>query len=384
MSSIEVWNQLSAELIRLKDDDGFRLFSNMLGGLEAIVNVGKAGQVEMSADEVRNALDQIKSMQARVKAGANPREVFEAVMAGNLSKAKAEEGGATGQLIALGDLYNARGDLNQPQRDMYKAENIFLFNADKFFGDGYKDLKRGLEHLMVQVVLLVMTADEAQELASESVFARFGNSVYHQQFSLLQEHLTRAEIKDVLQRYGPTPEHWRPFSGSQETIAEVVTRALAQVRGFNKPLAPDFRNIRELAPETNEELSRVSLRLLREEGCMVVMDVVSMHHPAIQRAYRRSLLDVYSNVPVLRLTPIPSLHGLDDQEMLHFGDKYCDMEIFKRLNWDPDDSCRETDRAPGLLRWIIGNVPEMLQKRAYYKNAQANVQSSYKGSDGAA
>lgn len=386
MTSEYLWDQIKEELNRLIMDEEYKLFRGSLENLVNATNFALARHLAASGEEAREALDLIKDMQRQVKSGVNPREVFEKVLSESSQRQEKSKAGVGGdELRAADDIYSAQGDINRAERDVIKAGgDVYLFNIPWLLNESYKEIKRGSDQIRVQVVLLVMTDMEAQQLNSEELFEQFKNPVYSQQFGSIQQQLTAAQIDCSLRNYGPTPEDWKPFLAGTETISELVTNALREVRGFNKPLAPDFRDIRMLAPESDERKARASLRLLREEGCMVIMDVISMHHPVIQRAYRRSLLDVYRNIPVLRVAPTDTVHGLDEQDMLAFSDRYRDMEIYKRLNWDPDDSCRESSKGPGLLRWIIGNVPELLRKRGYDKNALANVQSSYKEPDRAA
>jgi hypothetical protein len=383
MSTSSTKEQLRAELDRLENDPDYKLFRESVEKLQILANAQMGGQ-SVPTEVIQNTLDQIKLMQAEIKKGANPREVFERTLAKSTQQSLPQAfSQTTGEaMLAERDMYTAAGDLIKSERDSYKAEQIFEFNAPVFFNESYKEIKRGLDRIMVQVVLLVMTAEEAHELNSDNLFEQFQNPVYRTQLTSLYQKLSESQVDDALQRYGPRPEDWRPFRDRTMTIGEAVTGALRCISGFTKPLTPDFRDIRLLAPEVGEEDARASLRMLRDEGCMVIMDSISMHHPVIQRAYRRSLLDVYSNIPVLRIIPISG--DLDwEQDMLNFGDRYPDTEVYKRLNWDPDDSVREANKEPGLKRWIVGNVPEMLHRREYYKQAQANAQAAYKNINGA-
>jgi hypothetical protein len=384
MSSEFAWNQVKEELNRLSTDQEYKLFRGSLEKLHNLSNARVGGEMVVSGDEARNALDLIKGMQREVKSGANPREVFERVLSESahpLEKLKSEGGS---DVLAGRDVYNAGGDLNQAQRDVIKAGgNVYMFNIHWLLSESYKEIKRGSDQIMIQVVLLVMTDKEAAQLDSDEIFEAFQNPTYSRQFNLLQERLTEARIENALRSYGPTPEDWRPFPAEQTKVSQVIANALKMVPGFNKPIAPDFRDIRELAYGVDEQKSRTSLKLLRDEGCMVIMDAISMQHPLIQRAYRRSLLDVYTNIPVLRVAPTHSVLRIE-QQMLNFSDKYEDLEIYKRLNWDYDDSCREVSDAGGLGRWITGRVPKVLQRREDFKQAQTNAQTAYKDANGAA
>jgi hypothetical protein len=382
MSSEAELDEIRAELNRLSGDKDYKQFRDTIEKLSILANAQYQGQAVASADEIRNLLDDVNRMQQRIREGTNPRELYQEVLSGD-SKAKTNESDlAKGErMVALGDAYHAGGDVIQPGRDSYKADQITIITSELLRGS-IDEAKRGLDRILVPVVLLVMTVVESLEIDAEELFQSLNASSGLQDLGLAGPLVTREKVDTILQSYAATPEDWRPFSDSPDTLKQLVTQKLAAISNFKKPLVPDFIDVRQLANDTSEQgFRKNSLKLLRQEGCIVIMDIISMHHKVIQRAFRRSLLDVYPNIPVIRMSPISSIQFFDDQQMLNFDDKYREMEIYKRLNWDEDDSCRDVTNSGALGRWINGRVPEMLRRRDSYKLAQQNVQSTYKDPD---
>lgn len=383
MSSKETWSNVIDELEELSNRDEFRLIR---GALERLLNLanatidGQEGQKLLTPEQIRARLEEWKRVNQEIKGDANPLEAFSRVMpdlaTGNPPPTSRDTAA-----------YRAHGDVLDAERDIFKANQITkannVFNNSVLYIESYKDMKRELDNILLEVVLFVMTKEEAAQLSSEGVFAHYNNPKYFQQFGQFQQKLMEEQVQDALERYGATPEEWQPFKDSTDTIAKLVQDGLKMVRDFRKPIVPSFVDIHTLTADTSEKDNRFALKLLREEGCLVIVDVISMQHPVIQRAYRRALLDVYPHIPVITIAPTDRVLRFE-QEMINFIERQPDLEIIKRLDWDGDDSCREVSRHSHLRNWVKGQVPDILKRREENKRDQDNVQSSYKDADGAA
>jgi hypothetical protein len=376
MSPNESWAGVINELEELSNDDEFKL---VRGALERLLNLanarvnGQEGQNVVTPDVILAELDRWKKVNLELKGDANPIETFSRNIPESAAGGRPAEAHAADK--AEGDLYKAEGDVN-------KAEGDIFVNSSVYYMESYKDLKRELDRVPLEVVLFVMTQKEAEQLNSEEVFSRY-NARYFRQFGEFQKKLTEEQVQDALERYGAAPEDWRPFKDSQDSIGKIVWDGLKMVRNYIKPIVPSFVDVRPLTGEESERANRVTLKLLRDEGCLVIIDVISMQHPAIQRAYRRALLDVYPHIPVITVAPTDRVLRFE-QEMINFIERQPDLEVIKRVDWDGDDTCREVSRHSGLKNWITGQVPDILKRRDDTKRAQDNAMSCYKGVNGAA
>jgi hypothetical protein len=220
--------------------------------------------------------------------------------------------------------------------------------------------------ITVPIVLLVMTADEAQALDSGVAFQGYPEEV-RADFDELRTLLIKNNMPNWAQNYGARAEEWQPFKESADTIEQLARLVLSKVEGYRKPLTPQFINIQGIT----EDRSR--LRRLRRDGCVVIMDTVSMHHPDIQREYRRSLLDAYSNTLVARIALFDDAFSVI-QRMLPFAEQYVDLEVYKRLEVDQDDNCTEVCKASAFSRWLKGKVPEIIPAG---EKAQAGIRDFY-------
>ena len=86
--------------------------------------------------------------------------------------------------------------------------------------------------------------------------------------------------------------------------------------------------------------NRVKLRDLREKGCVVVMDVLSIFHPSIHSSYRRSLLDAHSKTFLVKVGPLVSLANFQ-QELPFRISQRLDLEFSDRVELDRDPRCKK-------------------------------------------
>jgi hypothetical protein len=343
---------IKAELSKLINDETYKRIRGSLEKLRAIVNArpeGRSGDKALVDDaEVSETLSLLKEMFWQIESGtATPHEAYTTVLskaAGTVSKG-----------------------------------NVYDFDRVRFLSESIKEIKLGLETIYVPVVLLVMSQAEALQLASDNVFQNYHNfKFYFEQFGKLQESLAEEKVTDLLQHYGEQREQWRPFGGPK-TIGQLITEALSKVQDFRHPLQPEFLDIQMLTDETVKPPAKRSLlRDLRSAGCLVVMDVVSMHHPEIQKAYRRSLLDVFSHILVIRVGPTArSLKDQVEQELLWFVDKFEEMEFQKRRVWDLDANCDEVYDALDFMHSLVTRAPLMVDERLK-RIAAKNIQTDFR------
>ncbi len=245
----------------------------------------------------------------------------------------------------------------------WQAHSVFQANV-KVFCHALDDFKKEIKpktEFPIPIVLLVMTATEARELLSGEAFPD-NHPELRENFEKLQTLLAEHdETSDWIQRYGEKPELWKPFSaGDSDNINRLIYQALKRVEKvekYNKPLSPFFIDIRKVN-QCNYD-SRCELKQLRDEGCVVIMDVISMHHPAIQREFRQSLLDAFPRTIVAKIAPVYTAFDLM-REMVIFIEQYVVAEFYMRMDTDSDDQCRKVIDLSELNAWLNGYVPKLL------------------------
>src|SRR5262245_235684 len=164
-------------------------------------------------------------------------------------------------------------------------------------------LTEGFKHVklpqvkIVPFVLVVMTANEAEELKRETVFQASYTGLLENYRNVLGR-LTREGIVDWAARYGDRPEDWRPFEAGPggASLAQLINAELSHEAG-QELRRPAFIDIRKLNDQPDD------LKELRETGCIVIIDAVSVCHPDLLTEYRRSLLDVFPSTFLLKMAP---------------------------------------------------------------------------------
>ena len=335
-------SKIKDQLSRLSESDDYKLVSSSLEQLRAVVSsrpLNENDEVEV-VEEVKTILNLLLEMHDLIKSGSlEPHDAFRKILS------KSPEAGIYSVQI---------------------AGNVFSFTKVKFLTKAFEEIKRNLDTIVVPVVLMVMTQAEALQLASPEIFTQYHRSeTYFEEFNLFQQRRSQESIGGLLERYGTTREDWQPFADPPSTIGTLIKQALDKVENFKRPLRPEFIDIQPLTDDTTEGTRRPDLKLLRKEGCRVILDVISLRHPVIQRAYRRSLLDVYPNILVVTVSPSPQASAdYIKQEMIAFDDKFSSMEFYKRFVLDSDAKyCDQVFDATYFTHSLQLRAPYMIDAR---------------------
>lgn len=312
------WETIQLELSQLIRHEEYKLLRPLLDGLQSMV-AAKYPTPEI----VSGLLEVVKRIQMEIRRGGNPHELARQLASGYIQPQ-----------------WNVQGSVNQANRDLF---NQFII---QFFSTNLSELehKKSNSSIFLPIVLVVMNASEAQELASGSVLHNYPVEV-RTELKKLQALLAEQHTVDWVQRYRNESQEWQPFKNSTETIKQLLDRAIAFVKGYKHPIQPDFVDIRTL------NNYRDKLKQLRFHGCVVIMDVISMRHPVIQREFRRSLLDAFPNTMVATVAPISDALQIK-QQMISIIEQHIDLECHKRLHLDCDQLCDEISDFSRFGRWF--------------------------------
>ena len=328
MSPQTSWQAITKELSDLINDPEYKQYKPLLDALQQMVGAKFA-----SPEIVKGVLDGVLYMQAN---GTSTQQIVKNV-----------EGG-----FVQPD-WIVEGDVNQANRDLIKTMFVSIVNNNA------KELKDSEEatSIAVPIVLLVMTKAEAEGLLNLQAFQGLTEEIYTEQFSRYQQTLKERQLYNWIQRYGDKPEDWQPFANDQTTVSGIITQVLASMEDYDHPLVPNFIDVRKL----NEDGARRSLLRLRQDGCVVVIDSISIRHPVIQRAYRQTLLDASPDTLLVKLSPFSDPSELEEQ-MIRFSERYLDLEFFKRFRVDRDGKCDEVEDNFRFERWLIDQIPNLIPK----------------------
>jgi hypothetical protein len=214
------------------------------------------------------------------------------------------------------------------------------------------------EPIRVPIVLVVMTGAQAEQALDKSAFANHPDS-FQENFLRLCEELNQKGSQDWRSWYADQIPNWRPRGGAQ-TIGEIVQEVLAELQGdYEEQLVPRFWDIGTVAHADNWKV----LQDLRKEGCVVIVDSLSLRHPAILRAFQQSLLDAYYNVSVLAIAPISNgWDGLREMTVvLQFH--LTEMEFYKRKKDFRDLRIAELTDIEDFRRRFLDQVERCLEAK---------------------
>jgi hypothetical protein len=342
MSPIVSWPELAAELKQMRESDAYKPLRALLDTAEALIGAGPTlGNQEVPLTTAKGLLHNIRFLHEKSSVGEDLNKLVDGVAMGFIQP----------HLAVTGTLNQANGDL---------VNNIIV----NIFGEKREALEQETPSpaLLVPIVLVVMTAAEAKDLADGPAFDQYAQpDALRNDFKPLQSLLENNGMAKWFLCYRATPQAWRP-NGIQggPTIADLVKDALDQVHvaGLSeRPLRADFKDIREI----NRSENRPILKNLRERGCIVILDSISIRHPLLLREYHHSMLDAYPCTSVVRLVPLANAFDLVRNMKIAFQWSFSEME-FDRRRTDPFDeySCMDISDFSEFPKWFLNQVKKLL------------------------
>ena len=208
----------------------------------------------------------------------------------------------------------------------------------------------------IPIVLLVMNQTEAKELNSEEAFCDYHHGLCDN-FHHLKDKLTQNGITNWVEHYQATPEQWQPFNQTDfnKNIKQLIEETFTEVQ-YQQKIVPKFIDIRKLNQDNKENFKL--LKDLRNQGCIVIMDAISMQHPEIQRLFRSTALDAFLNTLVVMVAPVYSVFDIV-KKIEGVIEQRIDIDFYRRLELN-DSKCFKAGDKTGLQNWLIDKVPSLL------------------------
>jgi hypothetical protein len=345
MANEVTWLAVGTEFEQLCKNNSYTVFRPILEKLRPLIEVGKTSPNLMDHHALAQALlDVVKYLQTRSQAGADVQVLVEQISGGYVQP----------------DWY-VRGDVKQANQDFIDKSRQYITNI---FTQASPELKitANADNIPVPIVVVAMTQTEAHELKSKAAF-QDTFLVLQDAFDELDKHLT-IECSDWLNRYGARAQDWKPFGSKAEgaTVEQLTTKALEGLENdpglerIRRPLVPSFIDVRTLIDPEH----RLTLRRLREKGCIVIVDVISLRHPTLQRAFHRTLLDAFSRTSVVSFAPNERLYQAAARLTIVIQFKIEEMEFHQRIADTGDyGQCEQLYGAMRLRPWLSSRVQKL-------------------------
>lgn len=267
----------------------------------------------------------------------------------DLLRRTAREAGDNPSAAEVAEAATAVARYAQPN---WQVEKVFNFVV----ADNEAARPPAAEPRRLPFVLAVMNRAEAAGLVDGHAFDGCPAPLT-EAFGALRDVLEAAVGGEWADRYDDERERWRPFGAGHGTLAELVDATVDRLNTrhrYSPPVAADFRAITDLPRD------RWELRRLRHEGCILIVDAISMRHPVIQRALYASLLDAYPTTSVMVVAP--AVTALEARELAVILElRLADLE-FNLRRMDPDEELGaswEVVEQPALEKWLTNRVQLM-------------------------
>ena len=233
------------------------------------------------------------------------------------------------------------------------------------------------------LVVVAMKEGEAAELSHpEGLLPQKLGTEALAQFVALTAALARPGAPPFAERYGATREMWRPFARDGRTVAAVIAEV---VEGLNRTIPPQLagqlikpqyysfdalcrldKREEERTPEEREEERRNrELREIYQEiaetGCVVLLDELSMFHPAVDSAFRNSPLFGSRQAAVVTISPFDP-YGAMPSQILETELRSRLAAAFDRFTLDCDPQCEiGIGSEHRLKRWLHSGLPRAME-----------------------
>ena len=223
----------------------------------------------------------------------------------------------------------------------------------------------------IPIVLLVMDKAEAKELDSEQAFCDYPHNL--NKFKNLKNNLINNSMTNWVDHYQELPEQWQPFNQatSQKNIKQLIEESFEEFieEHYKQKIVPKFIDISMLNQEGKIDNIKL-LKYLRFKGCIVIMDTISMQHPKIQRLFRETALDAFSNTLVVMIAPSALFLELDIVRKIENVIKQrIDIDFYRRLELG-DSKCRRVWDNQGFRNWLVNQVHYLMPSAEKEKNTE--------------
>lgn len=312
------WDEFVKEFEQIEANPDYKPFRAILEHTRAVIGRADAHRQQRDMDGARGLLNFVEVLRSKYEAGEDVTPILDKTATGNIQL----------DWLVKGDVKQANQNYIDHSRQF--VMQIVMANAN--------ELNITAQHpkILVPIVPVVMTQAQANELITRTIF-QGEPQILENGFDELDKFL-QGEAADWIDRYGARPQDWKPFgSGPNDlTLEQLIINALTgleeEFKDLDCPLAASFGNVIDLSQGDG----RSNLRRIRDSGCIVILDVVSIRHPKLQRAFHQTLLDAFPRTSVVSIAPSEKSYKLATSLAVLVQLKVEEME-FQRRRADPGD-----------------------------------------------
>jgi hypothetical protein len=161
----------------------------------------------------------------------------------------------------------------------------------------------------VPFVIVSMTLDEANQLKEKLNTTDNNLKTELNNFRDLTESLKDHGVIEFTRYYGRNREDWKPYTCSDKTIKEIILEIVNEVNEYYQQQESNMSVIKPYFLSTDCFESDFSKRAntwheLRQQGCVIIVDSVSLFHPGIRDKFLRAEISSNENVSILTLSPV--------------------------------------------------------------------------------
>ena len=212
-----------------------------------------------------------------------------------------------------------------------------------------------------------MTRSEAEDLAQrgEALIQDEQGRLRAEQFRELIDWLNRKFNLDLTahaQRYGTARNLWRPFPGNErsvgDTILDIVTRLNNDTssRQRGRAIKAQFYSFDALL-SLQEGPQYGIYRDIARTGCVVVVDELSILHPAVLNAFEQSPLKNSPQAALVTVSPFDP-YGLEPEDKIEKAVRRQLGDAISRFGEDFDPRCEfGIGSEHRLKRWLFSSLP---------------------------
>jgi hypothetical protein len=232
----------------------------------------------------------------------------------------------------------------------------------ELYSDAEQSLNR-VEFTNIPFVVVAMTQDEAAELMTENVFDDpMVAPIERTRFRVFKEALQEHDVADLLLCYGKQREAWKPHILWQHTIQEIILEIIDLINQQraeilnSSMLFPEFFSSNFFAKDESTRLE--TWDQLERQGCVIIVDPVSVFHPVLRRFLLKSEMGSNDRTAILGFSPVDAntipVNQLLEEEI---GSQM--QRAFARFSKHLDRLCEfGVGDLRTLQRWLFAILPE--------------------------
>jgi hypothetical protein len=160
------------------------------------------------------------------------------------------------------------------------------------------------KQLLLPTIVVSMNQEESSELQNRSVLEKHAGKEEAQKYEQFLEALDKEGCQNPFERYKGDRDLWEPPFGEGKTISELIESGLLKV---NQNSAENEQTIigYSITDEFfNGEVNKNEfVKIAKEEGCLIIIDAISLFHPLVRKRLHKSGLPSQSKSAVIFISP---------------------------------------------------------------------------------